>query len=188
MPARQDDPLEQLSAELTALKQQPETAWLKEADSQALQQALKDLHRAFRNFFEKRARYPRFKSRKRDPAVPHPAAGQGRRRQGLHPQGRQVRIRQSQPVEEPTKGATFRRGAGRWFVTLTAEFEMPDVALPPPDLAVAGLDLGLKTSPPHGQDPIPPRSSTARAKGSSARRNEGSPAARMGASGRPRPS
>ena len=60
--------LAQLSAELTALKKQPETAWLKEADSQALQQALKDLHRAFVNFFERRARYPRFKSRKRDQA------------------------------------------------------------------------------------------------------------------------
>src|SRR5215468_6514053 len=57
--------LKQLSAELTALKQQPETAWLNEIDSQALQQTLKDLHRAFVNFFEKRARHPRFKSRKR---------------------------------------------------------------------------------------------------------------------------
>src|SRR5260221_4175060 len=54
--------LKQLSAELTALKQQPETAWLGEVDSQALQQALKDLHQAFVNFFKKRAKHPRFKS------------------------------------------------------------------------------------------------------------------------------
>ena len=46
--------LKQLSAELTALKEKPETAWLKEADSQSLQQVLNDLHRAFTNFFEKR--------------------------------------------------------------------------------------------------------------------------------------
>ena len=52
--------LKQLSAELTALKEKPETAWLKEADSQSLQQTLKDWHRAFTNFFEKRARYPRW--------------------------------------------------------------------------------------------------------------------------------
>ena len=51
-------PAARLSAELTTLKQQPETAWLKEADSQALQQTLKDLHRAFAAFFEGRARYP----------------------------------------------------------------------------------------------------------------------------------
>src|SRR5690349_2398321 len=57
-----------LAGELTALKTRPETAWLKEADSQVLQQVLKDLCQAFVNFFEKRARFPRFKSRKRDKA------------------------------------------------------------------------------------------------------------------------
>jgi putative transposase len=57
-----------LSARLTALKEQPETAWLKEVDAQLLQQVLADLQRAFVNFFERRARYPRFKSRKRDQA------------------------------------------------------------------------------------------------------------------------
>jgi putative transposase len=58
----------ELSTRLTALKMQPETAWLREMDSQLLQQALADLARAFVNFFERRARYPRFKSRKRDQA------------------------------------------------------------------------------------------------------------------------
>jgi putative transposase len=43
--------LKQLSGELTAIKRLPETAWLRESDSQSLQQALKDLHRAFVNFF-----------------------------------------------------------------------------------------------------------------------------------------
>ncbi|HMA37780.1 MAG TPA: transposase [Chloroflexia bacterium] len=55
----------QLCAELTALKDQPETAWLKAIDSQLLQQALRDLEQALTNFFEHRARYPRFKSKKR---------------------------------------------------------------------------------------------------------------------------
>ena len=69
--------LKQLSAELTALKREPGTAWLGEVDSQALQQVLKDLHRAFTNFLEKRASYPRFKSREARPdAVSHPPAGQ----------------------------------------------------------------------------------------------------------------
>ena len=155
-------PAAQLSAELTALKHQPETAWLKEADSQALQQTLKDLDRAFRNFFEKRARFPRFKSKRRDPlrfripqrvkvadgAVVIPKVGK-------------VRIRQSMPVDLPTKSASFRRdGAGRWFVSLTAEFEMPDILLPPPEPAlVMGLDLGLKdfvVFSDEDRDPVPP--------------------------------
>src|SRR5690348_2666527 len=58
----------ELSARLTALKGDPGTAWLKEIDSQLLQQALADLKRAFVNFFARRARYPRFKSRKKDAA------------------------------------------------------------------------------------------------------------------------
>ena len=54
----------ELSSELTAIKGEPDTHWLKEADSQMLQQALKDLNRAFDAFFEKRSRFPRFRSKK----------------------------------------------------------------------------------------------------------------------------
>ena len=40
------------SAALTALKREPETAWLNEVSSVPPQQALRHLDRAFRNFFE----------------------------------------------------------------------------------------------------------------------------------------
>lgn len=52
-------PLSQLSSELTTLKKHEGTAWLQQSDSQLLQQALLDCDRAFENFFEKRARFPR---------------------------------------------------------------------------------------------------------------------------------
>ena len=48
---------------LTEWKAQPETIWLKETHSQPLQQTLKDLERAYVNFFEKRADFPRFKKK-----------------------------------------------------------------------------------------------------------------------------
>jgi len=140
-------PAAQLSAELTALKSQPATAWLKEANAQALQQALKDLDRAFRNFFEGNARFPRFKSRKRDmPRFRIPQCVKAADGKVYVPKIGLVKIRQSMPVDLPTKGATFRRDAvGHWFVTLTAEFEMPDVGLPTVDPSlVVGIDLGLK--------------------------------------------
>jgi putative transposase len=54
-----------LAAELVQLKQEPDTAFLKECHSQVLQQTLMDLDKAFVCFFEKRARFPKFKSRKR---------------------------------------------------------------------------------------------------------------------------
>ena len=136
-----------LKAELPKLKAEPETAWLKEADSQSLQETLRDLDRAFVNFFERRARFPRFKSRKRNKpsfrisqrvaisggAVSVPKIGP-------------IRIRQSQPVRDKTKSATFKQdAAGNWDVSLVSEFEMPDTPLVLADpLAVVGVDLGLK--------------------------------------------
>jgi putative transposase len=155
-------PLKTLMAELTVLKRQPGMEWLGEADSQALQQVLKDLYRAYDNHFnpEMRTHLPKFKSRKRararfripqrvkltDGAVVIPKVGT-------------VRIRQSQPVEEETKSATFKQDAtGHWFVTFVVEFEMPDVALPMPDPAnVVGIDLGLIdfVTLSDGSDPIP---------------------------------
>jgi len=50
------------SAELTRLKQQ--TPWLNEVASVPLQQSLRHLDRAFRNFFEGRAKYPTFKKKR----------------------------------------------------------------------------------------------------------------------------
>src|SRR5574343_1022898 len=49
------------SAALTALKKQPEYAWLNEVSSVPVQQALRHLQTAFNNFFAKRARYPQYK-------------------------------------------------------------------------------------------------------------------------------
>jgi len=48
------------SARLTALKQQPEYSWLNEVAAVPLQQSLRHLDKAFKNFFEGRAGYPRF--------------------------------------------------------------------------------------------------------------------------------
>jgi transposase len=61
-----------LCAELTRLKQQPATAWLREIDSQSLQQTLRDLENAYQHFFrrarngDKKKGFPKFKSRKTD--------------------------------------------------------------------------------------------------------------------------
>ena len=137
----------EVSARLTALKLEPDTCWLREMDSQLLQQTLADVKKAFTNFFEKRARYPRFKSRKRDTArfrIPQRvvlAAGYV-----AVPKIGRVKVRQSQAVDGVTKSATFKRDAcGHWFVSLVAEREMPAVALPlPREERAVGVDLGLK--------------------------------------------
>jgi len=136
-----------LSALFTALKKEPDTAWLSEVDSQLPQQAIIDLYRAFEAFFEKRAKYPRFKSKHRDAArfrIPQRVTlADG----SLSvPKIGHVKVCQSQPVEGVTKSATFKRDAcGHWFVSLVAEMEMPAVALPAPsEEKTVGVDLGLK--------------------------------------------
>jgi putative transposase len=138
----------QLSQEFTALKSLPGFEWLKEMDSQALQQALADLKRAFINFFEKRTRPPRFKRRKdtrQSFRIPQRVKVEDGR--VYVPKIGWIKIRQSQPIDCPTKSATFKRDAcGNWFVCLVAEFELPDREAPKVKLEdVAGGDVGLNT-------------------------------------------
>ena len=45
------------------MKRDPDLAFLTEVSSVPLQQTLRHQHQAFTVFYEKRARYPRFKSR-----------------------------------------------------------------------------------------------------------------------------
>ena len=59
-----------LKARLPQLK--AEHAWLKEADSQALQQSILHLDKAFRSFFAKRTRKPRFKSKRNRQSIQYP--------------------------------------------------------------------------------------------------------------------
>lgn len=59
-----------MSLRLPKLKQEYE--WLRDADAQALQQSLQNLSRAFENFFQKRGRYPRFKTKHGRQSVHYP--------------------------------------------------------------------------------------------------------------------
>lgn len=58
-----------LNSLLPALKKQAETSWLKDCYSQVLQSVSLNLSRAYQNFFEGRARYPRFKSKHRRQSI-----------------------------------------------------------------------------------------------------------------------
>jgi putative transposase len=139
-------PWSELSVELTELKNKPGFEWLKEIDSQLLQQALADCKRAFDNFFQKRARFPRFKKK-------HSADQSFRIPQRVKIEGGRVYIpkigwiavRQSQPCDLPVKSATFKRNAtGKWHVSLVAEFDLPDLPKPAVETETAvGVDVGF---------------------------------------------
>lgn len=154
-------PYAELSRRLTALKRLPETSWLRESDAQALQQALIDLQRAYTNFFARRSRFPRFKSRKRNqPRFRIPQHVKLDKGAIYIPKVGYARIHQSQQVEGEAKSATFKQDAARhWDVALVTEFEMPDTSLPPARVAaIVGVDLGLKAFAvlsDGSQEPIP---------------------------------
>ena len=57
------------SAMLTALKKQPDFAWLNEVSSVPVQQSLRHLQTAFGNFFARRNKYPSFKKRDGAPSA-----------------------------------------------------------------------------------------------------------------------
>jgi transposase len=54
------------------MAQQSGTAWLADAPVHPLQQTLKDLERAYANFFAKRADFPRFKKKGQGNSFPYP--------------------------------------------------------------------------------------------------------------------
>ncbi|MCQ9427448.1 helix-turn-helix domain-containing protein, partial [Pseudomonas sp. LJDD11] len=57
---------------LTEWRNSPQTAWLADAPVHPLQQSLKDLERAYANFFAKRADFPRFKKTGRRDSFRYP--------------------------------------------------------------------------------------------------------------------
>ncbi|MCQ8836659.1 RNA-guided endonuclease InsQ/TnpB family protein, partial [Streptomyces malaysiensis] len=136
----------QSSATLTKWKKTEELAFLAEVSSVPLQQALRHLQTAFGNFFAKRAKYPRYKSRKRSPASAEYTRSAFTWRDGrLTPakMAEPLDIRWSRPLPEgaePTTVTVSRDSAGRWFVSLLCE----DAIAPAPATTNAvGIDAGI---------------------------------------------
>jgi putative transposase len=135
-----------LSVELTGLKNKPGFDWLKEIDSQLLQQAVADCRKAFDNFFQKRAGFPKFKkkhSAHQSFRIPQRVKLEDRR--VYIPKIGWVAVRQSQTVDLPLKSATFKREAtGKWHVSLVVEFDLPDQPKPVIETETAvGIDVGF---------------------------------------------
>lgn len=61
-----------MAKDLTQLKKLEDYSWLKDATAAALQQSLKNLESAFKNFFQHRARFPKFKSKHGKQSVRYP--------------------------------------------------------------------------------------------------------------------
>jgi putative transposase len=135
------------SAALTALKREPETAWLNEVSSVPTQQALRHLDRAFRNFFEGRAKYPGFhKKHDRQSAEYTTSAFRWdaeTKTLTLAKMDAPLAIRWSRPLPDGARPSTItvsRDPAGRYFVSLLVDEEIASL---PAVAQQVGIDLGV---------------------------------------------
>lgn len=136
----------QSSAALTEWKKTEELAFLTEVSSVPLQQALRHLQTAFGNFFAKRAKYPRYKSRKKSRASAEYTRSGFKFRDGqltLAKMTKPLDIRWSRPLPQgavPTMVTVSRDSAGRWFVSMLCD----DLIVPVPATTDAiGIDAGI---------------------------------------------
>ena len=130
------------SSMLTKLKKDNEYFFLKDVDSIALQQSLRDLDRAYKNFFNKLAKYPNFKSKHNhnqsyrtinqddnirivDKYIKLPKLGY-------------VKFKQSMDIEHINNATVERTSTNKYFVVLNVDFE-PDVL--PSTSKVIGIDV-----------------------------------------------
>jgi putative transposase len=129
---------------LTAMKKDPDLAFLSEVSSVPLQQALRHQHQAFSAFFAKRARYPRFKSCRGRQAAHYT-------RSAFTLRGGVLRLAKTTgPLRfvwswpevdlaalDPAMVIACREPDGRWYVTFTLDTEAPE------PLAAAGRVVGV---------------------------------------------
>jgi putative transposase len=136
----------QSSALLTHWKRSDDLAYLNEVPSVPLQQALRHLQSAFSRFWDKQARYPRFKSRKKSRASAEYTRSAFRYRDGqlrLAKMTAPLAVVWSRPLPDgaaPSTVTVSRDPAGRWFVSLLCQCA---VELLPAGSSVVGIDAGI---------------------------------------------
>ena len=129
---------------LTEIKKKEETAWLNEVNSQTLQFAIKSLEAAYTNFFKKRAKFPKFKSKhsKNSFTVPQNASIAGGRL--FIPKFREgIKCRVHREIKGKIGKVTITKTpSGKYFVSVFTEEEY--ITPIKKSGKSVGVDLGLK--------------------------------------------
>lgn len=134
-----------MAKRLTEWRNGEETPWLKDAPVHPLQHALKDLERAYKNFFEGRASFPKFKRKGTGESFRYPDSKQfevdhANSRIKLPKLG-WVRYRNSRDMLGAAKNITLSHSNGKWYASIQTERE---VSQPVPTATTAiGVDMGI---------------------------------------------
>ena len=133
------------SAMLTKLKRDGNFLFLKEVDSIALQQSLRDLDKAYKNFFNKLAKYPNFKS-KHSHNQSYRTINQGDNIRIANkyiklPKLGYVKFKQSMDIGHINNVTVERTSTNKYFVVLNVDFEPETLKYSHSSI---GIDVGLK--------------------------------------------
>ncbi|GBF82783.1 transposase, IS605 OrfB family protein [Aphanothece sacrum FPU1] len=133
----------QMAKDLTQLKKLPDFEWLQESTAATLQQALKNLEAAFKNFFSKRAKFPKFKSKYKQQSIRYPE-GCSLNNNGLKlPKLGIVKAKLSKEILGKIKSVTVSKtSTGKYFASIL--FESDDLIINKTS-KVSGIDLGLSS-------------------------------------------
>lgn len=130
---------------LTAWRNGTDTPWLKDAPCHPLQHALKDIEKAYKNFFAKRTDFPKFKKKGQGDSFRYPDHKQFKLDQGnsriFLPKLGWMRYRNSRDILGDLRNITVSQTGGKWFVSIQTERE---VEQPVPTATTAiGIDVGI---------------------------------------------
>lgn len=139
----------ELSYALTHLKKLDEYSWLNEVNAQTLQATLKNLDNAYKNFFAKRANFPKFKSKKTHRfsfKVPQFVKLENNRlfitkfKEG-------IKVKLHREIIGTIKNATIKLNpSGKYYVSLIVEYDSQVPTKPKVEhSSTIGVDLGIKT-------------------------------------------
>ncbi|MBU2228221.1 MAG: transposase [Proteobacteria bacterium] len=130
---------------LTGWRNGVDTPWLKDAPCHPLQHALKDLEKAYKNFFAKRTDFPRFKRKGSGDSFRYPDPKQIKLDQVnsrlFLPKLGWLRYRNSRDVLGELRNVTVSQSGGKWFVSIQTQREMADPVHP--SSSSVGIDVGI---------------------------------------------
>lgn len=127
--------------DLTQLKQ--EKKWLKEVNAQTLQATLKHLESAYRGFFQKRTKFPRFKSKKARQSFCVPQRVKIRANKLYIPKFKEgIKINLHRELIGKFLTATVvKTKTNKYFVNITVELDIKQLPKSQNDI---GIDFGIK--------------------------------------------
>ena len=127
---------------LTQLKKEPEFEWLKDVNSQSIQQTLRNLDIAYHNFFNKRAEFPKFKKKSNKQSFNVPQHFSIHDNMLDIPKCKGIKIKLHRDIEGTIKSTTISKTpSGKYFASVLCELDIPEPIYSGGEI---GIDYGVK--------------------------------------------